>query len=137
MSSPEWYDEAPPVGDFLGPKGEVMFLFPGSGQLNLFGLKGWMVFEIVLFVYFNVKIDMKISARVMIENNLKKELYIEIPFWYSPFLFFVIISCLLKIVNMVEITLLEFTYLLFYGLVGLSIINVALVIIIMRLLHRQ
>ena len=96
-----------------------------------------MVFEIVLFVYFNVKIDMKISARVMIENNLKKELYIEIPFWYSPFLFFVIISCLLKIVNMVEITLLEFTYLLFYGLVGLSIINVALVIIIMRLLHRQ
>lgn len=105
MSSPEWYDEAPPVGDFLGPKGEVMFLFPGSGQLNLFGLKGWMVFEIMLFVYFNVKIDMKISARVMIENNLKKELYIEIPFWYSPFLFFVIISCLLKNVNNTNIIL--------------------------------
>jgi len=37
---------------------------------------------------------------------------------------------------MVDITLLEITYLLFFGLVGMTIINIALLIIIV-LLHRQ
>ena len=38
---------------------------------------------------------------------------------------------------MVEPALLTITYLLFYGLVGVTIINVVLVIIILVLLHRQ
>ena len=38
---------------------------------------------------------------------------------------------------MVELALLKITYLLFYGLVGMSIINVALAIAILFLLHRQ
>jgi len=38
---------------------------------------------------------------------------------------------------MVEIALLEITNLLFYGLVGITIINIALLIIICFLLYRQ
>jgi len=38
---------------------------------------------------------------------------------------------------MVELALLKIVYLLFYGLVGMSIINVALAITILVLLHRQ
>lgn len=88
ISRPEWYDEAPPVGDFLGPNGDVMFLFPGSGQLNLFELNVPLVlFMKELCEYFRVNIDIKINMIVMRENDLKKELYIEIPFWYSPFIF--------------------------------------------------
>ena len=37
--------------------------------------------------YFRVNIDIKINMIVMRENDLKKELYIEIPFWYSPYIF--------------------------------------------------
>ena len=88
ISRPEWYDEAPPVGDFLGPNGDVMFLFPGSGQLNLFELNVPLVlFMKELCEYFRVNIDIKINMIAMRENDLKKELDIEIPFWYSPFIF--------------------------------------------------
>lgn len=38
---------------------------------------------------------------------------------------------------MVEVALLNITYLLFHGLVGMTIINVALTITILLLLHRQ
>ena len=38
---------------------------------------------------------------------------------------------------MIEVALIKITYLLFYGLVGMAIINVALAITILILLHRQ
>ncbi len=42
-----------------------------------------------------------------------------------------------EVVNMVETALLKITCLLFYGLVGMTIIDLALLIIICFLLHRQ
>ena len=38
---------------------------------------------------------------------------------------------------MIEVALIKITYLLFYGIVGMAIINVALAITILILLHRQ
>lgn len=32
ISIPEWYVDAPVVGEVRFPNGEVIFLFPGSGQ---------------------------------------------------------------------------------------------------------
>ena len=44
---------------------------------------------------------------------------------------------IMRVGNVVESALIIITYLLFYGLVAMTIINVALLIIICWLLHRQ
>ena len=39
ISVPWWKPEVPPVGDFLGPNGELILVYPGSGHKKPSGLK--------------------------------------------------------------------------------------------------
>jgi len=63
MSTPEWDEDAPLVGELRFPKGELILVYPGIGQTNPLGLKSIISESIVLEFELDKEPEFKIGIK--------------------------------------------------------------------------